>query len=210
MNVFILCTGRCGSMSISRACKELDNYTSGHETRITNLGDERINFPENHIEADNRLAWFLGRLDEKYGNNAFYVHMTRDTNKTAQSYNIRWQHVGSIVKAYTQGILTTPYQKINPSERIKYSLDYCETIDANIKHFLKDKDKKCTIALESLEEDFLKFWDLIGAQGDQKKALLALNERHNASRLSNSDFTYKVKLFLLGFKNFILSTIKRV
>ena len=68
MNVFILCTGRCGSMSISRACKELDNYTSGHETRITKLGDERINFPENHIEADNRLAWFLGRLDEKYGN----------------------------------------------------------------------------------------------------------------------------------------------
>ena len=76
--------------------------------------------------------------------------------------------------------------------------------------FLKDKDKKCTIALESLEEDFLKFWDLIGAKGDQKKALLALNERHNASRLSNSDFTYKVKLFLLGFKNFILSNIKRV
>ena len=210
MNVFILCTGRCGSMSISQACKELYNYTSGHETRITKLGDERINFPENHIEADNRLAWFLGSLDKKYGNDAFYVHMTRDTNKTAQSYNNRWQQVGSIVKAYTQGILITPYQKINPSERIKYCLDYCETIDENIKHFLKDKDMKCTISLESLEEDFLKFWDLIGAKGNQKKALLALNERHNASRLNNSDFTYKLKLFLLACKNFILSNIKRV
>ena len=205
MNVFILCTGRCGSMSISRACKELDNYTSGHETRISKLGAERLNFPDNHIEADNRIAWFLGRLDETYGNDAFYVHMTRNTEKTAQSYNIRWQHVGSIVKAYAQGILTVPHHKIKPSERIEYSVDYCETIDANIKHFLKDKDKKCTIALESLEHDFLKFWNLIGAKGDQLKALDALNQRHNSSRTDNSDFTYKVKLFLLGFKNFILS-----
>lgn len=209
MNVFILCTGRCGSMSISRACMDLENYTSGHETRISLLGDERLNFPENHIEADNRLAWFLGRLDEKYGNDAFYVHMTRSTKATAESYNRRWQHVGSIIKAYTQGILTMPYQKIKPSNRILYSVDYCETIDSNIRHFLKDKDKKCTIALENLETDFLKFWELIGAKGDKQKALQALNQKHNKSRSDNSDFRYKLKLFFVGIKNVIFAPFLR-
>ena len=201
MNVFILCTGRCGSMSISRACKDLENFSSGHETRIDNLGNERLNFPQNHIEADNRLSWFLGRLDEKYGNNAFYVHMTRDTAATARSYNLRWHHVGSIVRAYTEGILTKPLQLIPSKDLLNYSEDYCNTVNENIKHFLKDKDKKCEIRLEHLEVDFLKFWDIIGAKGDKQKALESLNQKHNKSRNTNNDIKYRAKLFVMGLKN---------
>ncbi len=205
MNIFVLCTGRTGSMSISRACKSMKNYSSGHETRISLLGDERLNFPENHIEADNRLSWFLGRLDEKYGNDAFYVHLTRNTNKTAQSYNRRWKHVGSIVMAYTAGILTMPYQRISPINRLEYCKDYCETVDSNIRHFLKDKDKTFSIELENIEADFSKFWDTIGAKGDKDAAIRALNTKHNISRVDNSDFTYKVKLSIVGLKNNLLS-----
>jgi len=205
MNIFILCTGRCGSMSISRACKDLENFSSGHETRISKLGVERLNFPSNHIEADNRLSWFLGRLDAKYGNDAFYVHMTRDPIETAKSYNRRWYHVGSIVRSYTEGILTKPLQLVSSNDLLKYSEDYCTTVNENIVHFLKDKDKKCVIRLENLESDFLKFWDLIEAKGNKSKALEALNQKHNKSRTSNSDFRFRLKLFFMGLRNNFLT-----
>jgi len=205
MNIFILCTGRCGSMSISRACQDLENFSSGHETRISKLGVERLNFPSNHIEADNRLSWFLGRLDAKYGNDAFYVHMTRDPIETAKSYNLRWYHVGSIVRSYTEGILTKPLQLVSSNDLLKYSEDYCTTVNENIVHFLKDKDKKCVIRLENLESDFLKFWDLIEAKGNKSKALEALNQKHNKSRTSNSDFRFRLKLFFMGLRNNFLT-----
>ncbi len=201
MNVFILCTGRCGSMSISRACSELSGYTSGHETKISSLGKERVNFPNNHIEADNRLAWFLGRLDEKYGDDAFYVHMTRDVHETANSYNRRWFHVGSIVRTFTEGILTKPFQTISSDERYAFSEDYCTTVNENIIHFLKDKNKKCVVRLEHLEADFIAFLDQLGYTENRQNALIALKQKHNLSRSSNSDFSYKVKLFILGIKN---------
>jgi len=192
-------------MSISRACKDLENFSSGHETRISKLGVERLNFPSNHIEADNRLSWFLGRLDAKYGNDAFYVHMTRDPIETAKSYNRRWYHVGSIVRSYTEGILTKPLQLVSSNDLLKYSEDYCTTVNENIVHFLKDKDKKCVIRLENLESDFLKFWDLIEAKGNKSKALEALNQKHNKSRTSNSDFRFRLKLFFMGLRNNFLT-----
>ncbi|GGA66833.1 hypothetical protein GCM10011521_01190 [Arenimonas soli] len=33
MNVFVLCTGRCGSVSFARASAYLTNYTAGQESR---------------------------------------------------------------------------------------------------------------------------------------------------------------------------------
>lgn len=50
------------------------NYTAGHETLRPRLGDERFAYPAYHVEADNRLAWLLGRLERHYGKDAFYVH----------------------------------------------------------------------------------------------------------------------------------------
>ncbi|MHC4834220.1 MAG: hypothetical protein ACYTFH_10095, partial [Planctomycetota bacterium] len=60
MNVFILSTGRAGSMSFERACSHITNYSAGHETRSGFLGQRRFDYPQNHIESDNRLAWLLG------------------------------------------------------------------------------------------------------------------------------------------------------
>ncbi len=63
MNVFVLGTGRCGTTTFMKACRHVTNCTSGHETRVNHVGPERLSYPSNHIEADNRLSWFLGRLD---------------------------------------------------------------------------------------------------------------------------------------------------
>ena len=87
MNVFVLSTGRCGSTTFIKACSHITNYSSAHESLSTRTGKQRLNYPENHIEADNRLSWLLGRLDNTYGDDAFYVHLNRNIEDTIASSN---------------------------------------------------------------------------------------------------------------------------
>ena len=56
MNVFVLCTGRCGSTTFACACRHIENYTAAHESRSHLAGPERFAYPEDHIEVDNRLS----------------------------------------------------------------------------------------------------------------------------------------------------------
>ncbi|MEW8461604.1 MAG: hypothetical protein AB2653_14955 [Candidatus Thiodiazotropha endolucinida] len=78
MNIFILNAGRCGSTTFVQACQHISNYSAAHESRSTLTGKQRLSYPDNHIEADNRLCWLLGRLEREYGNDAYYVHLTRN------------------------------------------------------------------------------------------------------------------------------------
>jgi len=103
MNIFILNTGRCGSTTFIEACQHISNYSSAHESLSTYIGKQRLNYPDNHIEADNRLSWFLGRLDKEYGDDAFYVHLSRDLKQTAESFAKREDY--GIMKAYKEGVL---------------------------------------------------------------------------------------------------------
>ena len=69
MNIFVLNTGRCGSTTFIKACQHIRNYTALHESRANRIAEQRLAYPRDHIEADNRLSWFLGRLDrQKFGN----------------------------------------------------------------------------------------------------------------------------------------------
>ena len=85
MNIFVLNTGRCGSTTFIKACQHIQNFTASHESRSVFTGNQRLAYPRNHIEADNRLSWFLGKLDQEYGDNAVYVHLLRDRAATARS-----------------------------------------------------------------------------------------------------------------------------
>jgi len=174
MNVFVLCTGRSGSLTMTRACRHIANYTTGHESRLDCIGRARLDYPENHIEVDNRLSWLLGRLDKAYGNNAYYVHLIRDINQTAQSYNKRWQNRYSLIRAYSHDILM---QKKNHFETCR---DLWDTVNTNISLFLKDKSHKREIRLENAQEDFSQFWKEIGAEGNLEEALKEFSEKHHA------------------------------
>lgn len=175
MNVFVLCTGRCGSVTITRACDHISNYTNSHESRSQMYGEERLNYPENHIEIDNRLSWLLGRLDEKYGDDAFYVHLKRDENATAASFVKRYRK--GIMKGYQKILHGLPWN----ADKHAVALDYCHTVNSNIATFLKTKSKTMQMDIENGKEDFARLWGLIGAEGDQEKALSEFEIRHNAS-----------------------------
>lgn len=177
MNVFILNTGRCGSLSFIKACSHITNYTAAHESLSNQIKDARFAYPENHIEADNRLSWLIGRLDEIYGDNAIYVHLKRDKTKVAQSLVKRFKY--GIIRAYKNSILMGTHENASPME---ISLDYIETIEKNINLFLKDKSKKMEFILENTDEDFKKFWTLIAAEDNIEAALSEFKKTHNATR----------------------------
>jgi hypothetical protein len=177
MNVFILNTGRCGSMTFIKACQHISNFSSAHESRCHLLGEARFDYPENHIEADNRLAWFLGKLDYYYGDNAIYVHLKRNSDATASSYAKRL-FPGGIIPAYRQGILQFLPDDVSI---MSVCLDYYDTVNSNIELFLKDKRLKMVFELENAAQDFQKFWTLIGAKGDMKAALAEFSHAYNAS-----------------------------
>lgn len=176
MNVFILNTGRCGSVTLAAACQHLTNFTAGHETRAALLGDDRLAFPDQHIEADNRLSWVLGKLDQTYGDTAAYIHLVRDPQAVAASFAKRYNT--GVIRAYEKGILM---RGSKPRKPIDVCMDYVQTVNQNIKLFLKDKTKKMRFELEEGERDFIQMCDLIGAEGDLKACLADLRKKHNAS-----------------------------
>jgi len=182
MNIFVLCTGRSGSKTFIKACNHITNYTCGHESRAKRAKLESrltLDYPPNHIEADNRLSWFLGRLDERYGDEAFYVHLIREKGAVAQSFYRRWKNPGTIISAYGYSLLKQRY--IAPDDRLPICLDYQETVNSNIRLFLKDKTKVMTMHLESITEQFPIFWNYIGAFGNLDEALGVLQIPHNIS-----------------------------
>lgn len=185
MRIFILCTGRTGSKSFVKACENLNNFTAGHETRSKLLGDERFDYPDNHIEADNRLSWFLGTLDKKYGKEAFYIHLTRDKQKVVDSFKNRWTNQGSIMKAFSEGILMQGQKNKSSQEQIQIISSYYDTVNDNIVSFLKDKPNKMDIRLETINEDFRRFCEVINAEGNIDLAISTFAIPTNTSKQLN-------------------------
>ncbi|MFC5577122.1 hypothetical protein ACFPOA_03715 [Lysobacter niabensis] len=176
MNVFVLCTGRCGSVTFARAARHIRNYRVGHETRMKQPGPQRVDYPADHIEIDNRLSWFLGRLDAAYGNNAIYVHLRRDPEAVASSFNRRWHLGGSIMRAYADQVYAAPVR-----DPLAFCRDYVDTVTANINLFLRDKSHKMDFWMEHSATDWPAFWSLINAEGKLEDGLSEWAVAHNAS-----------------------------
>ncbi len=156
----------------------MTSHTSGHETRTSLVGDDRLAYPPDHIEADNRLTWLLGRLDDRFGRDAWYVHLTRDEAATAQSFVARY-HRG-IMRAYRTAIISGAAEDVPP---LDMALDYVRTVNRNIAAFLRDKPHVMEVHLERAHEDFRAFWDWVGAKGDLDAALAEWDTRHGATRV---------------------------
>jgi hypothetical protein len=144
------------------------------------LGEERIKYPQNHIEVDNRLAWFLSRLNKTFGDDAYYVHLTRDSQAIATSYCERWHLNESIVKAYGHGLLMN--NKIPKQDRMKYCLDYVDTVNFNIAQFLEDKTKVLTIDVSELTVRFSDFFHFIEADGNVENCIKELGIISNKNK----------------------------
>ncbi len=176
-NIFVLCTGRCGSTTLATACGHFTNYTAGHETLTHLTGRPRFQVPERHIEVDNRLSWLLGRLDRRWGDRAAYVHLTRDPAEVAESFRKRANQ--GILRAYRRDILARS-EIFTPKKRtLAFCRDYVDTVTENIRLFLRDKSHVMDMKLETIEADLDRFIDWIGAEGDLDAARATIKLRYN-------------------------------
>jgi hypothetical protein len=179
-NVFVLCTGRCGSTTFIKAAQQIANFSAGHETRTHKIGPDRFAYPVTHIEADNRLSWLMGRLDAHYGNAAYYVHLQRDLLATARSFLKR--HDRGIRHAYRTDILMGASKNIkHDTDLLPLCVDYCHTVNANIGAFLSNKSHCFSFHLDNAESDWVRFWEWIGVDGNLSFSLREWSVKHNAS-----------------------------
>jgi len=176
MNVFILNTGRCGSSTFIKACEHITNYSAAHESRSTLVGTQKLLYPTQHIEADNRLSWVLGRLEQQYGNQAIYIHLSRNKQQTIESFSKRAGY--GIMKAYKEGLLLGG--EADQSNK-QIAEDYIDTVESNIEFFLKDKTNKMNFSLDNAKQDFEVFWKFISAEGNMQAALGEWDISYNAS-----------------------------
>ncbi|MBG0827868.1 hypothetical protein HS041_08830 [Planomonospora sp. ID67723] len=182
MNIFVLGTGRCGTTTFIRACEHLDNFTAGHETLSQMCGEDRFAYPGRHIEADNRLSWFLGQLALRYdGRDVLYVHLRRDPEAVVSSFLKRWDSTyrASIMRSYAHGLLQRA-SDWPERERALVCRSYVDTVTANIEEFLRHRDST-TMWLEEADWAFPGFLDRIGAVGDLEAARAEWRVQHNAS-----------------------------
>lgn len=180
-NVFVLCTGRCGSTTFAKASAHATNFTAAHESRSHMTGPRRFAYAQGHIEVDNRLAWNLGRLDRAYGDTAHYVHLLRDPQAVAASF-IGRQNYG-LIKAWRETMLLNLVLRAPKTDIALIAADMIDTITTNISHFLRDKTHVMTIHMETIAADFPAFWRWIGATGDLDAAMAEWQVRHNATEM---------------------------
>lgn len=169
-------------MSFVRACEHIRNFTAGHETQAKNIEADKFSYPDNHIEADNRLSWFLGQMDKEYGDKAYYVVLKREKANVVASFNKRWKNQGSIIKAFGRGILMQKLRNLTEPELLQLCDLFYDTVYDNIDLFTKDKSHVLPIRIENIKQDFRKFWHWIGAEGDIDLALAEFDKVHNKSK----------------------------
>lgn len=165
------------------------------------MGADRFNYPDKHIEADNRLIWFSGALDQEYGNEAFYVHLIRNREDTIRSYNRRWIRNGSLIRAYCEGIHQIALHKLDRQRRYDVVADFYDQVNLNITQFLNDKERKLTLQLENSTDEFPVFWEKIGAEGDLGKALETFKQKHNRSKTRRfKNFRHELRFWLMKLR----------
>lgn len=176
----MLGSGRCGTTTVARAFAHADNYTAGHETRAHEIHG-RVDYPDGHIEVDNRLAWFLGPLDAAYGDDPVYVRLDRDRDATIRSYARRFRGPRSIVRAMARGILIPDDDALaREPDWPAVSALVIDTVYANVDLFLRDKSKVVDVTIDDDPADgFETAWTMLGCTGDLDAARAELDVRHN-------------------------------
>jgi len=183
MNVFILGTGRCGTTTFSKACGYVRGYTVGHESRWRKTGDDRLNYPGNHIEVDNRLSWYLGRLHARFNHDVLYVHLARDRAGVIESFLQR--QPTALIQGWRRGVVCS----ISSDDDLPAMVaDYVDAVLANVGLFVRDRGG-LTIRIEDPIDGFAEMCDRLGADVDIDEAIETLGQRHNWTPDAVPDFT---------------------
>jgi len=169
MNIFVVGTGRCSTVTFNKACSHIINYTSSHETNTSGLLGNNFIYPDNHIEIDPRMSYFLPLLKNKYPN-SFWVHLQRERNSCITSLSRR----RSLIK-YGCFHLGTNTDNLKLLSEIYY-----DNTNELIKKLLADENH-IHLWTHELEDSFDIFYNKINAKGDILECKKELKIKYNKS-----------------------------
>jgi hypothetical protein len=172
MRIFILSTGRTGTTTLYKACRHIKNYTCGHESNRKKWYS--LEYPDNHIEIDNRLSWFKPELEKNYPT-AMFVHLTRNTPDVINSFKKRSDR--GIIKSFIEGVLQSKEENMSDLE-----------IELSIIRYIQCINKMCTSGRVPFLFDIKKYYcffpqfcEWINANVDMNKALKEFETHYNKS-----------------------------
>ena len=166
MRVFVIGTGRCGTVTFSKACSHFNNYTSGHESKTQN---NDLVYADNHIECDPHLFWQLPNLIERYPD-AIIIHLKRERESCIESLSKR-----PSLKKYQA--FTEMTNNFNANQIATKYYDFCTK---TIEHVIGD----CmTMNLTPSIEKWTEFCEMIGevSNSEIEKSFAEWNTKHNRS-----------------------------
>src|SRR5690606_32508122 len=120
-------------------CSHIEGMTSAHESLSREMVG-RLEYPDDHIEVDNRLSWFLGSLERKNAaeENVFYVYLKRKPELVSKSYIQRWYIRPAVIRAFYHGILMRSNIPTDEEKEACGAL-LVKTMTDNIEVFLENK-----------------------------------------------------------------------
>ena len=170
MRVFVVGTGRCGSVTFARAAAHMTNYSVAHESPI----NPNLDFPDRHIEVSPRLTWVLPILVDRHIADTFYVHLRRRRTEVVDSWLRRGRNRGpGIWERLVCGTIPGDYRR---------TCELCySAMTRIIEQSLADRNHM-TMWLHEIRKSWGEFWRTIGAEGDYHRSLAEWNVQHNAGK----------------------------
>lgn len=175
MRVFVVGTGRCGTVSFREACRYIENYTSGHETI-----SHELEYPDQYIEVNPHFHARLHTLIYKYPD-ALWVHLIR-------RYDVCVESLAAMDDGQVMLSLGRMYPSIYPAhDALEIASLFYHDINLRINRSLcsmVSPDRRMAIHLETVKHQWKTFWDWIHAEGDYQASLASWDTPHNIRRIA--------------------------
>jgi hypothetical protein len=143
----------------------------------------RLDYPDSHIEADNRLAYFLGSMARRFNaERTVWVHLRREIPDVVNSYLPRRTSSAQILNAFGHGILMSSCEKSEMEWREICELMIRTTRD-NIEQFISTQRFVVRMDLEDPLPGLRQVWLNARAEGDFTAATEEWSIRHNKSKI---------------------------
>lgn len=183
MRVVVVGTGRCGTVTFTKACRHLTNYTSKHESTSGMTSAAALRLPDNHIEVNPHLSRMLWPLDrELAGADVLWVHLQRKREEVVESWVRRGRKAG--VGLWTPLVMRVNAQKLN-DEQWRYACGLCyDSITGDIGAFMRTRTdgQQMHMWLHEAQARWPEFLKRIKARGNGRASQAEWNIRHNATR----------------------------
>ncbi len=171
MRVFVVGTGRCGSVTFYQACSHMTNFSSGHETLATQkIGC--LNYPDDHIECSPPLLLSAPALIKAYPD-AKWIHLVRERESCIKS--LEGQVAESLKRFAGQWWLR---QKPEPKSAAPVFYDTC----IGLAEALLPRDRMLVVQMESAYQSWEEVWAFLGAQGNFEASRNEWLKKYNSGK----------------------------